>query len=99
MKVRIGPDGYITAFGKGIPVRDAAGESIGIERVSAEASVLLFEALAEAERAGETDLYYEDVYSRLIERGLITSMVEMAGNRWCEVDGVEDLARAARLFP
>jgi choline kinase len=99
MKVKVGSDGYIAAFGKGILVDDASGESIGLERVSAEASTPLFDALDAANRAGETDLYYEDVYSRLIEKGLVASMVDVAGDRWCEVDDMEDLARAERLFP
>jgi len=99
MKVQIDEGGRITAFGKGIAVESAAGESIGIERVSASASASLFDALDEAINQGETGLYYEDVYSRLIEDGLVASLVDVSDQRWCEVDSSEDLARAALLFP
>jgi choline kinase len=99
MKVRIATGDRIVAFGKGIPVGDAAGESIGIERISASASASLFDALDEAVRGGETGLYYEDVYSRLIEDGLVATLVDVAPQRWCEVDSSEDLDRAGRLFP
>jgi choline kinase len=99
MKVRIAAGDRIIAFGKGIPVADAAGESIGIERVSAAASASVFDALEEAMKKGETGLYYEDVYSRLIDNGLVASLVDVSPQRWCEVDSSEDLDRAGRLFP
>jgi choline kinase len=99
MKVRVASGDRIVAFGKGIPVEDAAGESIGIERLSAAAGVAVFDALEEAMHGGETGLYYEDVYSRLIEAGLVASLVDVSPQRWCEVDSSEDLARAERLFP
>lgn len=99
MKVRIATGDRIVAFGKGIPIDDAAGESIGIERISAAASASVFDALEEAMKRGETGLYYEDVYSRLIENGLVASLVDVSPHRWCEVDSSEDLDRAGRLFP
>lgn len=99
MKVRVARGGRIAAFGKGIPVEDAAGESIGIERISAAASTFIFDGLEESMRKDETGLYYEDVYSRLIDAGLVASLVDVSPQRWCEVDSAEDLARAERLFP
>jgi choline kinase len=99
MKVQVAEDQRIVAFGKGIPLDRAAGESIGIERISASASASVFDALEDAVRNGETGLYYEDVYSRLIENGLVASLVDVSDKRWCEVDSSEDLSRAARLFP
>jgi choline kinase len=100
MKVRVDPhDGYVTAFGKGIPVGAAAGESIGIERISREAAPILFDGLDQAGERGETNLYYEDVYARLIAEGrLRAKAVEVGDLRWCEVDAAEDLAEAGRLF-
>lgn len=100
MKVQIATDGRIVAFGKGIPVASAAGESIGIERISAAASAPLFDELEAAGAKGETNLYYEDVYSRLIQRGALqASLVDVSDLRWCEVDSKVDLERAERLFP
>jgi choline kinase len=99
MKVRVAEHARIVAFGKGIPVEHAAGESIGIERISASASTSVFDALDVAVRSGETSLYYEDVYSRLIGDGLFAALVDVSGQRWCEVDSSADLARATSLFP
>ncbi len=99
MKVRVDPShGHILSFGKQIPLRDSAGESIGIERISADASPLLFDALDEARAEGETHLYYEDVYSRLIARGMRASAVEVGDLPWCEIDAPDDLVAAERLF-
>jgi choline kinase len=100
MKVRVDPHtGHVTTFGKGIPLADAAGESIGIERISSEAAPVLFDGLAEAGERGETDLYYEDVYARLIDRGQLRAKAVQVGDlKWCEVDAPEDLREAERLF-
>lgn len=100
MKVRFREGGQrVLAFGKGIPLADSGGESIGIEHVSAAASAALFDGLDRARHAGETHLYYEDVYSRLIAEGLQVGVANVSGLRWCEVDCAEDLAHAEQLFP
>ena len=100
MKVRVDPHtGQVTTFGKAIALADAAGESIGIERITSDAAPILFEGLALAARYGETNLYYEDVYARLIAAGsLRAKAVEVGDLRWCEVDAPEDLREAERLF-
>ncbi|HEX7672384.1 MAG TPA: phosphocholine cytidylyltransferase family protein [Polyangiaceae bacterium] len=100
MKVRLHENGRtVLAFGKGISLAESGGESIGIEWISAEASTSLFDGLDRARRAGETHLYYEDVYSRLIAEGLRVGAADVTGVRWCEVDCAEDLAQASALFP
>jgi len=88
----------ITNFGKHLDPKASAGESIGIERVSSAIAPALFEALAKAESEGRTNLYYEDVYQELIERGTVASMVDVSDLPWIEVDTREDLARAAAIF-
>lgn len=91
--------GQIRRFGKGVPLAESHGESIGIERVDASASGRLFDALDRAIGAGATDLYYEDVYSQMIERGqLVAEAADVSGLRWTEVDTFEDLELARRLF-
>ena len=89
----------IRRFGKDVPLAASHGESIGIERVSASASNKLFDALDERIAAGVTNLYYEDVYSQMIERGHLTAeSADVSGLRWTEVDTFEDLETARRLF-
>jgi choline kinase len=88
----------ISAFGKGIELTKSAGESIGIERIAARASATLFDALDTTIGAGETNLYYEDVYSRLIAAGsLRAEAVAVADLPWTEVDDFVDLERARQL--
>ncbi len=95
MKVQLRGDGRaIGAFGKGLELASCQGESIGVERVSGVAVSLLFHGLREAREAGETHLYYEDVYGRLIGRGLEAEAVDVSDLVWTEVDTAEDLARA-----
>ncbi len=88
----------ISAFGKGIELGRSAGESIGIERISARAAPALWQALEAAASAGETGLYYEDVYSRLIATGALRAEAVAVGDLpWTEVDDFDDLERARAL--
>ncbi len=87
----------ITRFGKGLDPARAAGETMGIERIDASLVGRLFEALREAERAGRTDLYYEDVYDRLLDEGVEAMAVDVSDLPWTEVDTPEDLARAREI--
>lgn len=98
MKVKATSDGCIQAFGKGLDPGVCQGESIGVERVSGVAVSSLFHGLREAYGLGETQLYYEDVYGRLIARGLLEGVaVDVSDLPWAEVDTAEDLARARVL--
>lgn len=89
----------IQRFGKGVPLAESHGESIGIERIASGASGKIFSALDERIAAGITNLYYEDVYSELIAEGrLVAEVADVSGLRWTEVDTFEDLETARRLF-
>ena len=89
----------IAAFGKGIPLSESRGESIGIERVSAGANGRLFAALAAHRARGSVSLYYEDVYSELISRGRLDARaVDVGDLHWTEVDDLRDLERARALL-
>jgi choline kinase len=99
MKVRVDAHGKIAGFGKAIAVRDAQGESIGIERLSAQVGAQVLDAIARLEEQGICDRYYEDVYADLIERGKISAEpVEVGDLRWTEIDCQADLAHAISLF-
>lgn len=99
MKVRLADDLRIVELGKHISLDAAAGESIGIERIGAELVAPLFRALEAAEGRGRLDLYYEDVYSELIQRGeLEAHAVDVGDLPWTEVDTFEDLQKARELF-
>jgi choline kinase len=88
----------ITAFGKHLDPKSSAGESIGVELISAAGLSPIFDALGALVTAGTTNLYYEDVYDRLLSaRGgrLDARAVDVGDLPWTEVDTAEDLARAA----
>jgi choline kinase len=86
----------IRAFGKKLDPRRSFGESIGIEKLDANAGEKLFPALARANEAGRTDLYYEDVYGELIDEGMSAHAVDVTDLPWIEIDTADDLARARR---
>jgi len=89
----------IRRFGKDVAIEQSHGESIGIERIRSSASNRLFAALDDFRARGVTSVYYEDVYSRLIEQGqLVAEAADVAGLRWTEVDTLDDLESARRLF-
>jgi len=99
MKVVISQDRRIARFGKAIPVVEAHGESIGIERIDSTISKDLFNAIATFDRVGIVDRYYEDIYSELIDAKTIAACaVEVGDLRWSEVDNQDDLARASAQF-
>jgi len=88
----------ISTFGKGISLAESAGESIGIERLAAPAARKIFAALQQPIDGGETGLYYEDVYARLIAAGqLQAEAVAVADLAWTEVDDFSDLERARAM--
>ena len=89
----------ITAFGKWLDPAKSAGESIGIEAVSATVAQALFDAIAAAEKAGRTKLYYEDVYHEMLADGLDARGADITGLAWTEIDTPDDLQRARALFP
>ncbi len=102
MKVLLAEAGgdRITAFGKGLDPRRSAGESIGIELLSAATVSTLVDALGRVVTAGETNLYYEDVYDRLLlaRGGPIDARATFVEDLpWTEVDTADDLARAAAI--
>ena len=96
MKV-LARDGRIKAFGKQLVASASSGESLGIELVTAGAGAKIFPALRAAVREGDTHLYYEDVYQRLVDEGLDARSVDVTDLPWIEIDTPEDLERAAGL--
>lgn len=97
MKVTVEGD-RLTAFGKGLDPRQSFGESIGIERVSGAAVSSLFHGLRDAYATGRTQLYYEDIYSELLGKGVEGFAVAVSDLPWMEIDTPEDLANARALY-
>lgn len=96
MKVAVS-GGQIRAFGKHLDPATAHGESIGLERVSGVAVSSLFHGLRDAVTSGDTSLYYEDIYARILGPGVASWAVDVSDLPWTEVDTPEDLAKAQAL--
>jgi choline kinase len=92
MKVALNGD-RIVRFGKRIA---GHAESAGIERIGSYALSTVLHAVGAAVTGGETDLYYEDVYDRVLSR-ITARAVEVGDLKWTEIDTPEDLQRAEHL--
>ena len=92
-------DGQVTAMGKWLSVDDAAGESIGVEKIAAADADALFSAIERVvvER-GDAQAYYEDVYHQLVSTGWSLGAIGIGDRRWTEIDDADDLARARSLL-
>ncbi len=61
-------------------------------------SVILNE-LARIIESGETNVYYEQAFANLVNAGLLRfGIVDFSDTRWAEVDNIEDLRLAEKLF-
>lgn len=97
MKVRLGPDGRVVAIGKHLPPGDCFGESVGVARFSATGARRLFAAIDAFVRAGETSVWYESAFQKLMDQGLRFAVADATGLRCMEVDTPADLEAARRL--
>ena len=77
-----------------MPLKHAAGESVGIAKFSASAAQLLFKVLDRRRRHNE---FYEASFQELIDSGSHVYAVDSAPYRCMEIDTIEDLARAERV--
>lgn len=89
----------ITAEGKGVQritklmdPATATGEYIGVTLIEAEAAEELADALkATFER--DPDLYYEDGYQELVNRGFTVDVEPIGDVKWVEIDNHDDLEK------
>ncbi|MFI9004209.1 sugar phosphate nucleotidyltransferase [Streptomyces sp. NPDC053541] len=89
----------VTAEGKGVrkitKLMDpaaATGEYIGVTLIEAEAAQELADALKTTfER--DPDLYYEDGYQELVNRGFTVDVAPIGDVKWVEIDNHDDLAK------
>jgi choline kinase len=88
----------VTAMGKWLPSADAAGESIGIERIAEQDARWLFETIDGLMSEGKTDAYYEDAYHVMVRAGWRLAAWPIGALRWSEIDDAADLERARSLM-
>ncbi|TLQ42640.1 phosphocholine cytidylyltransferase family protein [Streptomyces marianii] len=93
----------ITADGQGVrqitklmDPSGATGEYIGVTLIEPEAAEELADALkATFER--DPDLYYEDGYQELVNRGLRIDVAPIGDVSWVEIDNHDDLAKGREI--
>ncbi len=89
----------VLEVGKSVDPKLAVGESIGIEKISAQTGVLLFAELAEMmETRGHLQEYYEAAYARLVGKGTDFRALDITGLNWTEIDTADDYAAANAMF-
>ncbi|WP_432247023.1 sugar phosphate nucleotidyltransferase [Streptomyces sanyensis] len=75
---------------------EATGEYIGVTLIEPEAAADLADALrATFER--DPDLYYEDGYQELVDRGFTLDVAPIGEVAWVEIDNHEDLAKGREI--
>ncbi|MFJ7944084.1 sugar phosphate nucleotidyltransferase [Streptomyces sp. NPDC096354] len=96
MKVVVDPEKGVQRITKLMDPADATGEYIGVTLIEGEAADELADALRTTfER--DPDLYYEDGYQDLVNRGFKIDVAPIGDVQWVEIDNHEDLAKGRRI--
>lgn len=100
MKIVVDADNRITEISKTCRVEDAVGESVGIEKITADYSEVLFRELDQMIlQEGLIDIFYERAFERLIPQGKSFKVVDTTAFFSYELDTPEDFQRATELWP
>lgn len=98
MKVQIAADGWIQQVSKIVPPHEIDAESIGLTYFRDRGPQYFSEAIEQALRhPAELKSWYLSIIDKLAGQHLVNSC-SVKGFRWCEIDFIEDLARAGMLF-
>ena len=96
MKVHVSDAGLLERINKALDPASAQGEYIGVTLIEAHAA----DAFADALRATferDPQLYYEDGFQELADRGGRVAVAPIGTVEWVEVDDGRDLARAREV--
>jgi len=96
MKVQVSPEGLLTRITKQMDPASAAGEYIGVTLIEPHAADALADAL-QATFERDPQLYYEDGFQELADRGGRVRIAPIGSVEWVEVDDHADLARAREV--
>ncbi|MFJ6695198.1 sugar phosphate nucleotidyltransferase [Streptomyces sp. NPDC091272] len=96
MKVIVDPATGVSRITKLMDPATATGEYIGVTLIEGEAADELADALKTTfER--DPDLYYEDGYQELVNRGFRIDVAPIGDVRWVEIDNHDDLAKGREI--
>lgn len=96
MKVCVDSSERIVAIGKHLAPSEAFAESIGVARFSPCATERLFAVVEGLVGAGETGVWYENAFQRLIDENVRFSVADATGLGCMEIDTPEDLEAARK---
>lgn len=100
MKVCVDSNGTITEISKTCRPEDAMGESVGIEKITADYSTPLYKELDEMiVKEGLIDIFYERAFERLIPQGHSFKVVDTTDYFSYELDTPEDFEKAKEAMP
>ena len=100
MKVVVDAESRITEISKTCRPEDAMGESVGIEKITADYSEALARELDQMIlQEGLIDIFYERAFERLIPQGHTFKVVDTTHYFSYELDTPEDFQRAQELMP
>ena len=100
MKIVADTHGRIIEISKTCSPAEAAGESVGIEKICADYSTALFRELQQMiEDEGLIDIFYERAFERLIPLGHTFRIVDTTRFFSIALDTPEDFETAQRLIP
>lgn len=96
MKVVVDPEKGVRRITKLMDPAEAGGEYIGVTLIEAEAGEELADALKTTFEK-DPDLYYEDGYQELVNRGFTIDTAPIGDIAWVEIDNHDDLARGREI--
>lgn len=96
MKVQLNDRGGVSLITKLMEPETAAGEYIGVARIPGALAGDLADAL-QATFQRDPNLYYEDGFQEMVNRGAHIATVPIGDIPWIEVDTLEDLERAREI--
>jgi len=100
IKVIVDGDNRIIELNKTCNPADAIGESVGIEKMTADYSTALYKELdVMIKQEGLVDVFYEKCFERLIPQGHTFRVVDTTSYFSYELDTPEDFQRAQELMP
>lgn len=96
MKVIVDPEKGVQKITKLMDPATATGEYIGVTLIEGDAAEQLADALKTTfER--DPDLYYEDGYQELVNRGFKVDVEPIGDVTWVEIDNHDDLAKGREI--
>ena len=100
IKVIVDNKGFVKEISKVCAINEAIGESVGIEKMTADYSNALFQELQRMiVEEGLIDVFYEKAFERLIPQGFTFRIVDTTDYFSIELDTIEDFENAKKLIP